>query len=135
MTDPSQRRFPEHGIVSSTTPSRCLTSARRQELRAPPAIGLNRRRRGSGPGRSCRTRRAGSNSPVPPTKTLQPLTVVVIALTTTGLRGIPLLAAQRAVQLFLHSWAKGLFVPISISEAAHLFTKQLLCQLSYAGVL
>jgi hypothetical protein len=34
----------------------------------------------------------------------------------------------RAVHIYL-------FGPISISEAAHLFTKQLLCQLSYAGVL
>jgi hypothetical protein len=29
---------------------------------------------------------------------------------------------------------KAFFEPISISETDHLFTKQLLCQLSYAGV-
>jgi hypothetical protein len=42
---------------------------------------------------------------------------------------------KSAVQLFLNSWSIGHFGPISISESGHLFTKQLLCQLSYAGVL
>jgi hypothetical protein len=32
------------------------------------------------------------------------------------------------VQLFLNSWSKALFGPILYSEAAHLFTKQLLCR-------
>jgi hypothetical protein len=53
---------------------------------------------------------------------------------TEGPGGILIGTAQRAVQLFLYSWSKGLFGPISISAAAHLFTKQLLCQLSYAGL-
>jgi hypothetical protein len=52
-----------------------------------------------------------------------------------GPRGILNRAAQGAVQLFLDSWSLGPFGPISISDAGHLFTKQLLCQLSYAGVL
>ena len=40
---------------------------------------------------------------------------------------------KRAVQLFLNSWSNGPFGPISISATGHLFTKQLLCQLSYGG--
>jgi hypothetical protein len=35
---------------------------------------------------------------------------------------------------FKYSWSQGLFWPILISETDHLFTKQLLCQLSYAGI-
>jgi hypothetical protein len=42
---------------------------------------------------------------------------------------------EGGVQLFLNSWSLGLFGPISISETEHLFTKQLLCQLSYAGII
>jgi hypothetical protein len=52
-----------------------------------------------------------------------------------GTRGILNGAAQSAVQLFLNSWASGPFGPISISETDHLITKQLVCQLSYAGIL
>jgi hypothetical protein len=46
-----------------------------------------------------------------------------------GPTGILIGTAQRAVQLFLYSWSLGLFGPISISVAAHLFTKQLLHKL------
>ncbi len=52
-----------------------------------------------------------------------------------GPSGILIGTAQRAVQLFLYNWSYGLFGPISISQAAHLITKQPLCQLSYAGIL
>ena len=44
-------------------------------------------------------------------------------------------SSKSEVQLFSYSWSKALFGPISISEAAQLFTKQPLCQLSYAGIL
>jgi hypothetical protein len=37
--------------------------------------------------------------------------------------------------LFLNSWSLGAFGPVPISAADHLFTKQLLCQLSYAGII
>jgi hypothetical protein len=44
-------------------------------------------------------------------------------------------SGKSAVQLFLNSWSYGRIWPISISAADHLITKQLLCQLSYAGIL
>jgi hypothetical protein len=44
-------------------------------------------------------------------------------------------AAQSAVQLFLNSWSYAVLGLISIIETDHLFTKQLLCLLSYAGIL